>query len=116
VLQSISRTMSMTVPSGQMAWAAKVRGLMATWTENEELVRLGAYKRGTDPEVDAAIEAHPHIQAFLRQQVGEKTDLPDCQRLLARLAGVNAELGNAPVTPPGRPAAPRRPAPPPRRA
>jgi flagellum-specific ATP synthase len=116
VLQSISRTMSMTVPGGQMAWAARVRALMATWSENEELVRLGAYKRGTDPEVDAAIEAHPHIQSFLRQQVGEKTDFPDCQRLLARLAGVNPELGNAPVGPPGRPAAPRRPAPPPRRA
>lgn len=90
VLQSVSRTMPSTVPAEHVAAAVRVRALMATYRENEELVRLGAYKQGTDPEVDTALTAWPQITRFLRQTVEESTPLAESQRLLATLAGVRA--------------------------
>lgn len=90
VLQSVSRTMPNTVPAEHVAAATRVRALMATWRENEELVRLGAYKAGTDPEVDTAMAAWPHITRFLRQTVAEHTSLADAQGMLAAMAGVRA--------------------------
>ena len=90
VLQSVSRTMPSTVPPEHVAAAVRVRALMATYRENEELVRLGAYKQGTDPEVDTALTAWPQITRFLRQTVEESTPLAESQRLLATLAGVRA--------------------------
>jgi flagellum-specific ATP synthase len=71
VLQSLSRTMPHTTSLEQQAAAVRVRDLMATWHENEELVRLGAYRKGTDPAVDRAIQLKPAIDAFLKQRVDE---------------------------------------------
>jgi len=74
VLQSLSRTMPHTTALEQQAAAVRVRDLMATWQENEELVRLGAYRKGTDPAVDRAIQLKPAIDAFLKQRVDEAED------------------------------------------
>jgi flagellum-specific ATP synthase len=71
VLQSLSRTMPHTTALEQQAAAVRVRDLLATWHENEELVRLGAYRKGTDPAVDRAIQLKPAIDAFLKQHVNE---------------------------------------------
>ena len=71
VLQSLSRTMPHTTSLDQQAAAVRVRDLLATWHENEELVRLGAYRKGTDPAVDRAIQLKPAIDAFLKQRVDE---------------------------------------------
>ncbi len=73
VLQSLSRTMPNTTSLEQQATAVQVRDLLATWQENEELVRLGAYRKGTDPAVDRAIALKPAIDAFLQQRVDEAT-------------------------------------------
>jgi flagellum-specific ATP synthase len=40
-----------------------------------ELIRLGAYRRGSDPKVDEAIRFYPAIEAFLSQRKGEQADL-----------------------------------------
>ena len=45
-----------------------MRDLIATWRENEELIRLGAYRLGTDPKVDQAIAMKEHIDGFLQQK------------------------------------------------
>ncbi len=71
VLESLSRTMPHTTTLEQQAAAVRVRDLLATWHENEELVRLGAYRKGTDPAVDRAIQLKPAIDAFLKQRVNE---------------------------------------------
>ena len=71
VLTSLSRTMpSCTAVEHQRA-ARRVRRSLATWEENEELVRLGAYTRGNNPEVDAALELYPHLEGFLTQRSDE---------------------------------------------
>lgn len=86
ILQSVSRTMPATVTPEQVAWANRLRALIATYRENEELIRLGAYKPGTDPEVDAAIQANPGINAFLRQTVSDATPWSGMLQALGRLA------------------------------
>ncbi|MEZ4239377.1 MAG: FliI/YscN family ATPase [Myxococcota bacterium] len=68
VLASLSRLMDRVVQPRHKALAARCRDLLATWAENEELIRLGAYRKGTSPQVDEAIERMPHVDAFLRQR------------------------------------------------
>jgi len=86
ILQSVSRTMTFTSPEEQIKAAQTVRDLMATWRENEELIRLGAYRRGSDPKVDLAIAAEPAITKFLRQGVGETVDYSTTVQGLVDLA------------------------------
>ncbi|MEC7947492.1 MAG: FliI/YscN family ATPase [Myxococcota bacterium] len=97
ILQSVSRTMPSTVSPEQVAWANRVRALIATYRENEELIRLGAYKAGTDPEVDAAIQSNPTINAFLRQAVDDATDWNAMLQGLGRVAVDGAARGEGPV-------------------
>jgi FliI/YscN family ATPase len=67
VLASLSRLMDRIVTPHHRAIAAKCRDLLATWAENEELIRLGAYRKGSAPAVDEAIERMPAVLAVLRQ-------------------------------------------------
>lgn len=90
VLQSVSRTMPQTATADHMRWAGRVRALIATHQENEELIRLGAYKPGTDDEVDTAIAANPHIRKFLCQTVEDSTPFEDMTRRLAQITAVRA--------------------------
>ena len=46
----------------------------AVFRPNEELRRLGAYVKGSDAAVDQAFEKKPHLDLFLRQQIGELTE------------------------------------------
>jgi flagellum-specific ATP synthase len=93
ILQSVSRTMPSTVTPEQVAWANRVRALIATYRENEELIRLGAYKPGTDPEVDAAIQANPAVNAYLRQATDDATHWNGVLQGLGRLAVDSAPRG-----------------------
>ena len=75
VLQSVSRVMRVvTTPQHREAYA-KLRSLMAVWAENEELIRLGAYKTGASPQVDAAIARIEAIRSFLIQDTEDRTTL-----------------------------------------
>jgi flagellum-specific ATP synthase len=64
--------------------ARKVRDLLATWSENEELIRLGAYRKGSSPEVDEAIAKHPDLEFFLKQDVEEATGFIETKERLAQ--------------------------------
>ena len=71
VLRSLSRTTpGVNMPEGN-ALASKARALLATWQDMQDLVRLGAYKSGTDPAVDEAVRLAPRIEAFLSQSKDE---------------------------------------------
>ncbi|MBM4390365.1 MAG: FliI/YscN family ATPase [Deltaproteobacteria bacterium] len=73
VLQSISRVQQVVVTPRHYELSRKVRAVLAAWNQNEELVRLGAYKAGSSPVVDDAIARIPRIHAWLTQPVEEAT-------------------------------------------
>lgn len=64
VLKSISRVMTDITEQNHQDAADKLRSLLATYYESEDLINIGAYKRGTSKDVDAAIKAYPEIIAF----------------------------------------------------
>lgn len=67
VLSSVSRLMPQVAPAEQLELARTVRGRMAAYRQAEDLVLLGAYERGSDPEVDAALDAREATREFLQQ-------------------------------------------------
>ena len=73
VLESISRVANAVVPAAQMADAREVRRLMGALRDVRELIEIGAYQAGTDPQVDRARQLEPAIQAFLQQPIGDLT-------------------------------------------
>ncbi|OZU90320.1 flagellar protein export ATPase FliI [Virgibacillus indicus] len=71
VLKSISRVMNQITEKDHKEVAQEIRSLMAVYEENSELIQIGAYKRGTDREIDRAISFYPKIQLFLKQDIFE---------------------------------------------
>jgi flagellum-specific ATP synthase len=55
---------------------------MSVFADMEELIRLGAYRKGSDPKVDRAIAIYPVLEAFLSQQREERTSIADGYQLL----------------------------------
>jgi flagellum-specific ATP synthase len=75
ILRSISRTMPACNSEAENAVVAQARQLVSTYEDMAELIRLGAYKRGSDAKVDEAIRRYPLIEAFLAQKKDERADL-----------------------------------------
>jgi type III secretion protein N (ATPase) len=71
VLASLSRAMPAVTTDAHRAAAGRLRALLAAYERHRDLLAVGAYRRGTDPETDRAIDALPAIEAFLRQAPGE---------------------------------------------
>jgi len=71
VLDSISRVMPDVVDAQHMAAAGRLKRLMAVWSEIEDLVSIGAYAMGSNPEFDLAIQTRPDIEAFMKQKINE---------------------------------------------
>ncbi len=69
--------------------AALVRRLMAVYARSEDLVRIGAYKAGADPDLDRSMRARPVLHSFLKQDVRER---PGFEHSLGRLAALTAEI------------------------
>ncbi len=71
---------------------ARARQVMATYADMEELIRLGAYRAGSSPEVDEAIGLHRPLEAFLGQAKGEATTIAEGYRRLEQiLTGLETE-------------------------
>ncbi len=85
VLRSISRTMPMCVPEDVRPVLQKAREFMSVYADMEELIRLGAYRKGSDPKVDQAIAINPKLEAFLSQQRGEVTTIDEGYKMLAQI-------------------------------
>src|SRR3982750_2319781 len=75
VLKSVSRSMPRSADPAYREVLARARKVMATYADMEELIRLGAYKAGTNPEVDEAVRLYPQLEAFLAQDKAEATSL-----------------------------------------
>lgn len=92
VLESVSRSMNdLACPDHRNA-AQEIRRMLATYRQHEDLISLGAYRRGTTPAVDRAIDLRDEIGAFLRQAVDERSNVVQSQDALMRLA-MRADLG-----------------------
>ena len=85
VLKSVSRTMPRAADPAYLDVLARARQVMATYSDMEELIRLGAYRPGSSPEVDEAIRLHPDLEAFLRQDKEESTTLIEGYQRLEQL-------------------------------
>ena len=71
---SISRVMHEIVPHEHSAMARQFKQTLSTFQQNRDLIAIGAYNRGSDPRIDAAIAAWPVMQKFLQQDVRESVD------------------------------------------
>ncbi len=91
VLRSVSRTMPGCNDEAENALVRRARQLLATYEDMAELIRLGAYRRGTDPATDEAIHFNPTLEAFLTQAKDEATSLRDCYATLAEILGMPFE-------------------------
>lgn len=72
VLQSISRCMSSIVTKEQKALAGRLKNVMATYSESEDLINIGAYKAGSNKDIDYAISKIDKVNEFLTQETYAK--------------------------------------------
>jgi flagellum-specific ATP synthase len=87
ILRSISRTMPGCNNDEENALVAAARAHLANYEDMAELIRLGAYRKGSDPKVDEAMRYYPDIESFLTQRKDERANLADGYGELARLLG-----------------------------
>jgi flagellum-specific ATP synthase len=88
VLASVSRVMPAVVSGEHLASAAALRGLLAAYSDARDLISVGAYQRGANPQVDRALRLLPEIHRFLRQRPDEPTSFEDT---VAALGIITAE-------------------------
>ena len=86
VLASISRLMTTIAPPEQLEAAKVIRELLATYQDHEDLISIGAYRRGSNPTVDAAITMHDEIKQYLQQGIAEASSTDAASTQLAQLA------------------------------
>mgnify|MGYP000907702277 CR=1 FL=1 len=77
VLQSISRCMSSIVSKEHKIAAGKLKNVLATYQEAEDLINIGAYKKGSNEDIDYAISKIKQVNQFLRQDVNDKFEFND---------------------------------------
>ncbi len=87
VLKSISRLMNHIVHKEHVRSAEKFRELLAKYIDNEDLINIGAYKRGTSKEIDEAIQKYPEIISFLKQGTEESVSKEESVASLINLIG-----------------------------
>jgi flagellum-specific ATP synthase len=85
VSASISRAMHEITPVAHARWARQFRRALSVYEDSRELINLGAYQRGSDPRVDAAIALWPQVQQLLQQDMHERVDLAASLKALGGL-------------------------------
>jgi flagellum-specific ATP synthase len=86
VLESISRLATDITPAEQQAGAQLVRELLGAYRDHEDLISIGAYRRGANPNVDTAIEMLDAINGYLRQKIEERSSVEQARSELLKLA------------------------------
>jgi flagellum-specific ATP synthase len=85
VLDSLSRLMPSIVTPEHLRKTIELRRLLATYARSEDLIRIGAYQRGSDALLDRALEVLPKLDEFLRQSASDPSAFPETTRLLSAL-------------------------------
>jgi flagellum-specific ATP synthase len=89
ILKSVSRTMPDCNSEQENALVQTARRLLSTYDDMAEMIRLGAYRKGSDPDVDNAIKYYPELENFLRQRKDEKSTLDEGYDALAQILGIS---------------------------
>ena len=90
VLASISRVMSSIATKEHKTMAGKLKNVMATYQEAEDLINIGAYKAGSNNNIDYAIEKIDQVNAFLCQSTEDKFDFDEVVGALEQMFGESA--------------------------
>lgn len=85
VLASISRVMGDVISKEHKNYASFIKKYLAIYTEAEDLINVGAYNKGSNPDIDMAIEKIGAIRAFLQQEVGEKISFEDTLNVMKQI-------------------------------
>jgi len=93
ILQSVSRLAPKVSTPAQLEAAQRVREALATYQRSEDLINLGAYAAGTNPELDAAIALRPKLLEFLRQKPDETSPFDETLEHLCSLVSVPDKAG-----------------------
>nr|WP_304609766.1 flagellar protein export ATPase FliI [Motiliproteus sp. SC1-56] len=102
---SISRAMPHVVNPQHLTQAQQFKQVYSRYLQNRDLISVGAYVQGSDPEIDRAVERMPHFRAFLQQGLNESFDFSESYQ------GLHQVL-SAPPPPPRTAQPPQRPVPP----
>ena len=86
VLRSISRLRSDICPAEYVRAGRQVTRMMSVYRKAEDMINIGAYAQGSNPDIDRAITAMPDINAYLRQEVADAQNVQECFSKLAALA------------------------------
>jgi flagellum-specific ATP synthase len=93
---SISRVMQEVVPGPHAEAARRCRQALSTYQQNRDLIAIGAYQRGSDPRIDAAIALWPSMQQFLRQDLRERVNFDGSLKALDAVLSQGAGDGAVP--------------------
>jgi len=85
VLASVSRVMPDLIDKEHLQKAGRIKTLMATYRESQDLINIGAYSPGSNADIDEAIEKMPAIRKFLQQLVEEKYDMNTTIKWMSRI-------------------------------
>ncbi len=85
ILKSVSRAMPACNTDAEQKLVLRARQPLTVYEDMAELIRLGAYKAGTNPEVDEAVRLYPALEAFLAQSKTERTVLSECYAALSAI-------------------------------
>ena len=88
VLQSVSRLFSLLSTPEHIMASGVIRDAMFAYQQARDLINIGAYVAGSNPQIDRALRLQPHIQRFLRQAPDSPTELAES---LARLRSIASE-------------------------
>ncbi|UUZ85926.1 flagellar protein export ATPase FliI [Paenibacillus sp. P26] len=82
VLSSVSRVMKEIVPPEQRLAAERLKRLLSVYKDSEDLINIGAYQRGSNPEIDLSLESIQSIWDYTKQRVNEKLTYAEAQERL----------------------------------
>ena len=99
ILNSASRVMRDIISPRHLELAGKARSVLATYTEAEDLINIGAYAKGSNPKIDYAISKIEAINTFLRQNFDETSSL---KQTLEALGGLLTDRKDEDVSPKNR--------------
>jgi flagellum-specific ATP synthase len=94
ILKSVSRAMPGCNSEQEQSLVARARQPLAVYDDMAELIRLGAYKAGTNAEVDMAVKVYPQLEAFLSQKKDERTAFTECYAALEKIMGTATGKGS----------------------
>jgi flagellum-specific ATP synthase len=86
VLESVSRVMPSVVSLEHLAAAGRIRDLLATYADSEDLINIGAYKTGANHRVDWALKHLDSVRSFLIQKVEESSSYEETVKQAVALA------------------------------